>query len=245
MKISGLIQPANSPSWIDRALSGRVAGLWVYPVKSMRGQALDVAEIETRGVVGDRLYTVRDEAGKFGSGKNTRRFARMDGLARWSARRNGESVEVRPPDGYWLDHASERAATLLSAQIERPVVVAREGSVSHFDAAPIHIVTTGDLARLRQWSGVSPDCESFRPNILIETADLSSDWFGRTLQIGLLRLEVGAPTERRLMVNVTPDGRPGPDLLRPIAQFADARFGVYGNVARTGRIAMGESVTIA
>ncbi|WP_405420476.1 hypothetical protein [Streptomyces erythrochromogenes] len=33
-----------------------------------------------RGLVGDRLYAVRDGDGRFGSGKNTRRFRRMDGL---------------------------------------------------------------------------------------------------------------------------------------------------------------------
>ncbi len=60
----------------------------------MRGQALRTADVETRGVAGDRLYAVRDEAGKFGSGKNTRRFARMEGLARWSARRPAGGVDI-------------------------------------------------------------------------------------------------------------------------------------------------------
>lgn len=222
-------------------MHGRAAGLWVYPVKSMRGQALDAAEIETRGVVGDRLYAVRDEPGKFGSGKNTRRFARMDGLARWCARYVGERVEARPPDGDWLDAFGETTTALLTAQVGRPVSVEREAAVSHFDAAPVHLVTTADLAQLKQFSGAHPAAETFRPNILIESDARSGDWIGRRLTIGGVELDVVAPTERCLMVNMTPEGALGPDFLRVIAQRLDECFGVYANVLLPGRIAIGES----
>jgi uncharacterized protein len=53
---------------------GVVAALWRYPVKSMAGERLTEAAVGERGLDGDRLYAVRDPAGKFGSGKNTRRF---------------------------------------------------------------------------------------------------------------------------------------------------------------------------
>lgn len=225
-------------------MAGRVSGLWAYPVKSMRGQALDVADIETRGVVGDRLYAVRDEAGKFGSGKNTRRFARMDGLARWSARCAGERVEVRPPDGDWLDCDRPETAALLSAQVGRPVTLAREADIPHFDAAPIHILTTGDLAMLRQFAGAAPPAESFRPNLLVETAGRSGDWLDRKLRAGSVELEVIAPTERCLMVNVARDGGPGPDFLRAIAQRMEACFGVYARIASAGRMALDDELAL-
>ena len=223
-------------------MTGRVSGLWVYPVKSMRGQALDVADIETRGVVGDRLYAVRDEAGKFGSGKNTRRFARMDGLARWSARNVGELVEVLPPDGDWLDAFGEATTALLTAQVGRPVSIAREEAVSHFDAAPVHLLTTADLAQLRQFSGACPAAETFRPNIVIESDARSGDWIGRRLTIGGVEFDVVAPTERCLMVNMTPEGGHGQDFLRVIAQRMEECFGVYANVSQGGRVAIGGAV---
>lgn len=221
-------------------MRGVVSGLWVYPVKSMRGQPLDVADIEARGMVGDRLYAVRDEAGKFGSGKNTRRFARMEGLARWSARNKGDLLEVRPPDGDWLDAVDPTAAGLLTAQIGRPVAIAQEEAVPHFDAAPLHILTTADLAHLERLSGALPASETFRPNILIESATKSADWIGQRLTIGGVELEAVAPTERCLMVNVTPEGGRGPDFLRVIAQRMDECFGVYANVVRAGRVAIGD-----
>jgi uncharacterized protein len=52
----------------------RIAELWRYPVKSMRGEQVEALTIDSRGVKGDRLFAVTDVDGKFGSGKNTRRF---------------------------------------------------------------------------------------------------------------------------------------------------------------------------
>jgi uncharacterized protein len=53
---------------------GRISQFWRYPVKSMLGERRQSLTVEQRGVQGDRLYAVRDADGKFGSGKNTRRF---------------------------------------------------------------------------------------------------------------------------------------------------------------------------
>jgi uncharacterized protein YcbX len=51
-----------------------------YPVKSLLGETVPAAQVGERGLDGDRLWAVRDPDGKFGSGKNTRRFRRMPGL---------------------------------------------------------------------------------------------------------------------------------------------------------------------
>lgn len=40
--------------------SGRVAELWRYPVKSLGGERLEDAQVGVRGVLGDRLWAVRD-----------------------------------------------------------------------------------------------------------------------------------------------------------------------------------------
>lgn len=37
-------------------LAGRVAGLWRYPVKAMRGEQLDEAAVGWNGLAGDRRY---------------------------------------------------------------------------------------------------------------------------------------------------------------------------------------------
>ncbi|MFJ6780414.1 MOSC N-terminal beta barrel domain-containing protein [Streptomyces yangpuensis] len=53
--------------------AGVIERLWRYPIKSTGGELLQSAQVDLRGLVGDRLYAVRDGHGRFGSGKNTRR----------------------------------------------------------------------------------------------------------------------------------------------------------------------------
>ncbi|WP_223836253.1 MOSC N-terminal beta barrel domain-containing protein [Streptomyces venezuelae] len=65
---------------------GVIERLWRYPVKSTGGERLQRVEVDERGLAGDRLFAVRDADGRFGSGKNTRRFRRMDGLLHLSSR---------------------------------------------------------------------------------------------------------------------------------------------------------------
>src|SRR5687768_533306 len=40
----------------------RVVGLWRYPVKSMQGEQLDVAEVGTAGIAGDRQWALVDQS---------------------------------------------------------------------------------------------------------------------------------------------------------------------------------------
>ncbi|WP_260460185.1 MOSC domain-containing protein [Streptomyces sp. WAC04114] len=82
---------------------GTIGRIWRYPIKSTGGESLDEAAVDARGLVGDRLYAVRDAEGKFGSGKNTRRFQRMPGLLQLRSRYPGGVVtkgpELLDPDG--------------------------------------------------------------------------------------------------------------------------------------------------
>ena len=57
---------------------GTIAGLWRYPVKSMGGEALDVAVLTARGVSGDRVYALLDGAtGKVASAKHPRLWGQL------------------------------------------------------------------------------------------------------------------------------------------------------------------------
>jgi len=61
----------------DRPI-GTVTALWRYPVKSMRGEALDAAVLNERGLLGDRAYAVRDVAtGHIASAKHPRRWGQL------------------------------------------------------------------------------------------------------------------------------------------------------------------------
>ena len=57
---------------------GTVAGLWRFPVKSMKGEAINEAELTTRGLVGDRAYALIDaDTGKVVSAKSVKLFPQM------------------------------------------------------------------------------------------------------------------------------------------------------------------------
>jgi hypothetical protein len=50
---------------------GAVGGVWRFPVKSMLGEELDVADVSEGGIVGDRAYALVDrETGKVASAKH-------------------------------------------------------------------------------------------------------------------------------------------------------------------------------
>ena len=110
---------------------GEVTALLRYPVKSLQGERLDRVAFDPRGVVGDRLWSVRDLDGKVGSGKSTRRFRRMPGLLELSASYDGAVPVIGFPDGRrWRgDRVGVDAA--LSAHVGRPVTLEREGAVPH------------------------------------------------------------------------------------------------------------------
>ncbi|HTL68093.1 MAG TPA: MOSC N-terminal beta barrel domain-containing protein [Lacunisphaera sp.] len=55
----------------------QVSGLFIYPVKSLRGYALPSAEVDELGFVGDRRFMVVDVNGKFQTQRGAPRMARI------------------------------------------------------------------------------------------------------------------------------------------------------------------------
>ena len=59
-------------------LAGTVATVWRYPVKSMRGEELNAADINAQGMAGDRGYAVIDvETGKVASAKHPKKWRHL------------------------------------------------------------------------------------------------------------------------------------------------------------------------
>jgi uncharacterized protein YcbX len=222
----------------------RVARLWRYPVKSLAGECLDALEFDARGVVGDRLYAVAAADGRFGSGKTTRRFGRIDGLLELGASQSGAIPEIELPDGRRFAVDDPAAAAALAERLGQPVRLVREGQVPHMDAGPVHLLTTASLAALaRALPGGAVVAERFRPNLLLDGPG-DEPGAGATLQIGeRVRLRVVEPTERCRMVDLAQRGLPaaGP-ILRHLAQHAGACFGVYAEVVVPGAIRCGDPV---
>lgn len=223
----------------------QVQALWRYPVKSLRGEPRDSLELEDRGVVGDRLYAIRDPDGKLGSGKSTRRFRRMDGLFDLAASYDEDIPTIRFPDGGTVRGDDPDIHAALSGFLRHPVALAREDAVPHFDAGPVHIVTTSALAWLRQrLPGRRIDPRRFRPNIVIDDVRdpmPDSAWLGQALAVGAARLRILEPTERCAMVTFAQEElEQAPEVLRTIAQEAGMLFGLYAEVVVPGEVKRGD-----
>ncbi len=225
-----------------------VASLHRYPVKSMVGERLEVADVVLRGLRGDRLWAVRDEDGKLGSGKSTRRFRRMAGLLDLVASYDGDVPVVTFPDGRGLRGDDPAVDAALSAHVGRPVTLGREGGVSHFDDGPVHLVTTASLRAVGEVLGERTDPRRFRPNLVVDTDDLAGlvedDWVGRRLEVGDVVLEVVARMPRCVMVNLPQVGLGATRVLDVVGDLNDANLGVLATVVTPGRLRVGDAVGV-
>ncbi|MBT2407469.1 MULTISPECIES: MOSC domain-containing protein [unclassified Streptomyces] len=233
---------------------GVVERLWRYPVKSTGGERLRSVEVDGRGLVGDRLYAVRDADGKFGSGKNTRRFRRMDGLLHLGSRypdggREPGLPELTDPHGRPV---ADPTAYLRAYLGRDDVELAREGEVSHFDQLPLSVLTTATLDWIRrEVPGVPVDERRFRPNILVRTPPgtppfVEDTWIGRRARLGdTLRVEFVRSSERCAMTNQAQRDLPhSPLILRAIATAHDNRLDALATVLTPGTARTGETVLL-
>jgi uncharacterized protein YcbX len=110
---------------------GRVGELWRFPVKSMAGERLDVAEFTEAGTVGDRAYALVDsETGKVVSAKNVRQFAqvlqcRAAFIGTPAPSGPAPPVRITLPDGAEVTNENGEAEGALSALFGREVRLAR------------------------------------------------------------------------------------------------------------------------
>ena len=126
-----------------------------------------------------------------------------------------------------------------------------------FDFAPIHIVTSDALERLRGLhAGGGFEVSRFRPNMLVTTtssdASVETSWIGTTLSAGpALRLNIVMPTPRCVMTTLPHAGVPhDPAILRALADHSRAMIaplrkempslGVYALIERPGRLRVGD-----
>lgn len=228
---------------------GRVAELWRYPVKSLVGERLPAVPIEERGIAADRLWSVRDTDGKFGSGKSTRRFRRMDGLLELSASLDGDVPAIVFPDGRRLRGDDAAIGETLSAHVGRQVTLGREETVSHFDEGPLHLVTSSSLLELARVFGRSVDPRRLRPNIVLDTGDepalVEDGWIGRQLTIGEVVVSIRTGMTRCVMVDLPQvDLAHADGLLKAIGARSDARLGVVVDVVRPGVVREGDPAAL-
>lgn len=224
----------------------QVVSLRRYPVKSMGGEALTTADLDRRGLVGDRWAAVTDEQGYLASGKSTRRFRLREEVFRYRAATNSDgAVEVSGNGGAWrvgeagLDGELSRAMGVA-------VNVRAEDEVAHQDAGSVSLVGTASLRWCREHLGIDADSRRLRVNIVFESHEpfIEETWVGRTIQVGGCTLAVAARIDRCRMVDIAQDGiTPEHRLLKPLTEHRDMCLAVYADVCRPGTVAVGDPVS--
>ncbi|WP_035802771.1 MOSC domain-containing protein [Kitasatospora mediocidica] len=230
---------------------GVVERLWRYPVKSTGGERLSEVLVDERGLAGDRLYAVRDGEGKFGSGKNTRRFRRMDGLLRLGSRLGHrlDGPELLDPLGRPVADPN----AFLRAYLQRDdVELAREDAISHFDQLPVSLLTTATLDWVREAvPSALVDERRFRPNIVLRTPPgtppfVEDEWFGEEGQFTSgARLTFVRASERCAMTGTAQPGLPhAPEILRTIAKAHGNRLDALATVTVAGPLRVGDRLRL-
>src|SRR5579875_285784 len=121
-----------------------------------------------------------------------------------------------------------------------------------FDLAPIHLLTTATIDRLRElYPQGRFEVRRFRPNIVIAVdgqphAFVENDWVGRTLLLGSeVRLQIIKPCGRCVMTTLPQSDLPhDPGILRTAVQHNKGAVGVYATVLRGGTVRRGDSVRL-
>lgn len=233
-------------------MSAVIDQLWRYPVKSMGGERLETVSAGPAGLDGDRVWAVQDEAGKLGSGKDSKRFTRMAGLLGLTSRypEPGASPVVVGPDGTQYPVAGGAADDYLSALCARPVHVRTETGLIHFDEVPVSLVGTATLRWLAdELPGVAVDARRLRPNLVVRTDEPFAEerWLGRPVSIGTAVVVFDRVFQRCVMVGMSQPGLPESSaVLKRIAAREDnpVCLAIGGHVVRRGTIATGQPLQV-
>ncbi|HZP45115.1 MAG TPA: MOSC N-terminal beta barrel domain-containing protein [Candidatus Binataceae bacterium] len=251
---------------------GTVQAIWRYPVKSLRGEALAEAQIDERGIVGDRRWALRELAR--GGIMSARIWAAMLQLgARYESSDGGATVYLELPDGRSMragDPLTDQALSAIFGREIRLEAVRRERlspadleaimrgeafppARDFFDEDVLHLIASGTLAHLRELRPAADfDPRRFRANIYIDTGAehdgfIEDRWLEGELVVGeRVRIVGMRPAIRCVMTT-----HPQPDLprdvsiLRTAAQHHDAYVGVFAAVGESGSIRLGDPVVLS
>jgi hypothetical protein len=235
---------------------GRVEAIFRYPVKSMRGERLEAADLGWHGLEGDRRLAFRRM--NDGSGFPWLTATRLPQLLLFTPHREEGGAtgdlptHVRTPDGDELPVFGEE----LAAEIERRCGAAVQMTrLNHgmFDEATISVIASDTVSEIGRLAGRSPDVRRFRPNVvvrLLRSGPFQEDeWVGGALSFGegndAPAVAVTMRDLRCAMVNFDPDtAAPAPEMMKAIVRVNQNYAGIYGAVTRIGRVAIGQTVLL-
>ena len=232
---------------------GRVEAVFRYPVKSMRGEQLDAADLGWHGLEGDRRLAFRrvEDRGAF----PWLTASKLPDLVRFvpvcpNSTSAGLPTCVRTPDGEEVPIYSEELAADVGRRCGAPVQMMQMKN-GIFDDASLSVIALETVEEIARLAGRDLDIRRFRPNVvvrLLHPAPFQEDtWLGGELSFGAgsetPAIHVTTHDVRCAMVNLDPySARPAPEVMKAIVRANQNKAGIYGAVIRTGRIEVGQTV---
>jgi uncharacterized protein YcbX len=236
--------------------AGTVASLHRWPVKSLAGEAADALRLDPRGVAGDRAHALIDEH-KGAPRQLTIRQA--PGLLRWAATyadRPGDALapdavplpSVVAPDGAVFTWDDPHLPAALSADLGREVALRRDLDLMQDLGHSILVTTRATLDAVAAALDRPVDLRRFRTNIHV-TLDAEpyaeEAWEGRRLRVGDTELELLHPCVRCVIPTRDPDTTTkDAGILRWLTRERGGLFGINARATATGRVAVGDPVTL-
>lgn len=130
-----------------------------------------------------------------------------------------------------------------------PLKLVGDGSKTRYpDREPVHlsIISQATLDELSAIAGIFIDVRRFRPNVLLEEVAAwgEFDWIGQEIQLGTAQLEITAPINRCLNIDVNPDtgDRDIPLLSLLQKHFKHKQTGVLAKVLTDGAVSVGDTL---
>jgi len=235
---------------------GHVEAIFRYPVKSMRGEQLEVAQLGWHGLDSDRRFAFRRIDDR--SGFPWLSASQLPDLLLFAPHRRDEGAQeplpthVRTPEGKEMPVLGEELATEVARRYGAPVQMMQ---LKHgiFDDASISIIASDTIREIGRLAGRSLDVRRFRPNIvvrLVRSVPFQEDeWLGGELSFGegedAAAIAVTTRDVRCSMVNLDPDSASSaPEVLKAVVRANQNNAGIYGAVTRIGRLAVGQNILL-
>jgi uncharacterized protein YcbX len=232
---------------------GHVEAIFRFPVKSMGGERLEVANLGWHGLDGDRRLAFRRIDDR--SGFPWLSASKLPDLVLFSPlRRDGADgdlpTHIRTPDGEEMPVFGEDLAAEIGRRYGSPVQMMQ---MKHgiFDEASISVIASDTVREIERLAGRGLDIRRFRPNVVARLLRPGSfqedDWVGGVLAFGEgddgPAITVTMRDVRCSMVNLDPDSAsPAPEVLKAVVRAHQNTAGIYGTVTRIGQLAVGQRI---
>jgi uncharacterized protein YcbX len=235
---------------------GHVEAIFRYPVKSMGGERLEVANLGWHGLDGDRRLAFRriDDP----SGMPWLTASRFPDLLLFAPRPEDRAegdlpTHIRTPNGKEMAVFGEELAAEVGRLYGAPVHMMhlRNGT---FDEANISVIASDTVREIGRLAGRSLDVRQFRPNVvvsLLRSEPFQEDqWLGGVLSFGEAddapAIAITMSDARCSMVNLDPDSASSaPEVMKAVVRANQNNAGIYGAVTRIGQLSVGQPVLLS